>query len=30
MTVARGEVVYENGEVSDRHYGRGRCVTVPS
>jgi dihydroorotase-like cyclic amidohydrolase len=30
MTVARGEVVYENGEVSEQHYGRGRCVTVPS
>ena len=30
MTVARGEVVYENGAVDERHYGRGRCVTVPA
>lgn len=30
LTVARGDVVYENGQVSDDHYGRGRCVTVPA
>lgn len=30
MTVARGEVVYEDGEVVADRYGRGRCVTVPS
>ncbi|WP_116654270.1 dihydroorotase [Pelagibacterium sediminicola] len=30
LTVARGDVVYENGQVSDEHYGRGRCVTVPA
>lgn len=29
-TVARGEVVYEDGQVVDDRYGRGRCVTVPS
>ena len=30
LTVARGDVVYENGEVSETLYGRGRCVTVPA
>lgn len=30
MTVARGEVIYENGEVVDDRFGGGRCVTVPS
>ncbi|MBO9711676.1 amidohydrolase family protein [Sphingomonas sp.] len=29
MTVARGEVVYEDGAASE-DYGRGRCVTVPA
>jgi len=28
MTIARGQVVYENGEVA-QDYGRGECVTVP-
>jgi dihydropyrimidinase len=30
LTVARGDVVYENGQVSETLYGRGRCVTVPA
>jgi allantoinase len=30
MTIARGDVVYENGQVDESHYGRGRCVTVPA
>jgi len=30
LTVARGAVVYENGAVDASHYGRGRCVTIPS
>ncbi|WP_026380891.1 dihydroorotase [Afifella pfennigii] len=29
LTVARGEIVYENGAVSE-DYGRGRCVTLPA
>ena len=29
MTIARGEVVYENGKVAGDHYGRGRCVIRP-
>jgi dihydropyrimidinase len=29
MTVARGKVVYENGQVDASLHGRGRCVTVP-
>jgi dihydropyrimidinase len=29
MTVARGQVVYENGQVDASLHGRGRCVTVP-
>ena len=30
LTVARGEVVYENGKVNESAFGRGRCVTVPA
>jgi dihydropyrimidinase len=30
MTIARGEVVYENGRVNDALHGRGRCVTRPA
>ncbi len=30
MTVSRGQVVYENGQVDDSQFGRGRCVTVPA
>jgi len=30
MTIARGDVVYENGAVADKYFGRGRCVTLPS
>lgn len=30
MTVARGDVVYEDRQVGESHYGRGRCVTVPA
>jgi dihydropyrimidinase len=29
MTVARGQVVYENGQVDASLHGRGRCLTVP-
>ncbi len=30
MTIARGDVVYENGVVDESRFGRGRCVTLPS
>lgn len=30
LTIARGTVVYEDGEVDASLYGRGRCVTVPA
>ncbi len=30
MTVARGEVIYENGRVDESRFGRGRCVTLPA
>lgn len=30
MTVARGDIVYENGVVAETNYGRGRCVTLPA
>jgi dihydropyrimidinase len=30
LTVARGQVVYENGKVNESAFGRGRCVTVPA
>lgn len=30
MTIARGEVVYDNGKVEDGYYGRGRCVIRPA
>jgi dihydroorotase-like cyclic amidohydrolase len=29
MTIARGEVAYENGKVNDTLRGRGRCVIRP-
>jgi dihydroorotase-like cyclic amidohydrolase len=30
LTIARGVVVYENGEVDEGRYGRGQCVTRPN
>jgi dihydropyrimidinase len=30
LTVARGEVIYENGAVDARRVGRGRCVSLPA
>lgn len=30
MTVARGQVVYENGQVDESLFGRGRCVSLPA
>lgn len=30
MTIARGDVVYENGQVDESQFGLGRCVTVPN
>jgi len=30
MTVARGQVVYENRNVDESQFGRGRCVTLPA
>ena len=30
LTIARGEVVYENGAVNDTLHGRGRCVIRPA
>jgi len=29
LTMVRGQVVYENGQVAPAAYGTGRCVTVP-
>ncbi|MEX2525069.1 MAG: amidohydrolase family protein [Gammaproteobacteria bacterium] len=29
VTIANGRVVYENGEINEDEYGRGRCVTRP-
>jgi dihydropyrimidinase len=30
LTVARGEVIYENGAVDASRFGRGRCVSLPA
>jgi len=30
LTVARGAVICENGQVDESHFGRGRCVSVPA
>lgn len=30
LTVARGAVIYENGQVDESHFGRGRCLSVPA
>lgn len=30
MTVARGQVVYENRQVDESLFGRGRCVSLPA
>lgn len=30
LTVARGAVIYENGQVGESHFGRGRCLSVPA
>jgi dihydropyrimidinase len=29
MTISNGRIVYENGQVDDREFGQGRCVTTP-
>jgi dihydropyrimidinase len=30
LTVARGAVIYENGQVDESRFGRGRCLSVPA
>lgn len=30
LTVSRGAVIYENGQVDESHFGRGRCLSVPT
>jgi dihydroorotase-like cyclic amidohydrolase len=30
MTISRGAVIYENGQVDESQFGRGLCLTVPS